>query len=204
MTGNKFDEVMAKAQKLMLDENFNAAVESKAASFAGRRNVGGISSSQMTDYEAMAFGGSSLNEEKPIQMLETPSNDYNIDEDKRFAKLPAAIRESFAKTPPMTGRDTTMMGQMAKNLSLNEQPVQKPVRQQQAIPTQNMGGIDYSLIKSIIDESVQRNLREMNKGMLNENTLKGLKINKGNKIQLIDNAGNLYEAVLTLKKKAIK
>ena len=40
------------------------------------------------------------------------------------------------------------------------------------------------------------------KSILSENTIKGLKISKGNKIQLLDVSGNLYEGVLTLKRKA--
>ena len=40
------------------------------------------------------------------------------------------------------------------------------------------------------------------KSILSENTIKGVKISKGNKIQLLDMSGNLYEGVLTLKRKA--
>lgn len=64
----------------------------------------------------------------------------------------------------------------------------------------NNNGIDYSLIKTIVNESIRENLKEIRKGILAEGTtLKGIKIAKGNKIQLVDSKGNLYEGVLKLK-----
>ena len=89
---------------------------------------------------------------------------------------------------------------MTSNLSLNEQ-VSEPRRVSMPV-TGNVGGIDYSLIKAIIDESVRRQFEEMKKGMLNENFVRGMRVARGNKIQFLDSAGNLYEGVLTLKKKA--
>lgn len=194
MDGNKFQNIMANAQRLMLDEDFNRKVEAKAASFAGRSNNGGVA--DISSLEREAFGG--LYEEKPIQMIQVDENNLG---DKRFAKLPAAIRESFQKTPPLTGQDNTVMGQMTSNLSLNEQ-APEPRRMSVPVPNGNVGGIDYSLIKAIIDESVRRQFDEMKKGMLNENFVRGMRVAKGNKIQFLDSAGNLYEGVLTLKKKA--
>ena len=64
------------------------------------------------------------------------------------------------------------------------------------------GGIDYNAIQNMINEAVSKQLG----GKVNETTdgnmLKGLKICKGNKIQFIDSKGNVFEAILTLKKKA--
>ena len=60
--------------------------------------------------------------------------------------------------------------------------------------------IDYSLIKTIIDESIRRNLDDIKKEMLNENnSVRGVRIAKGNKIQMMDAKGNIYEGVLKLK-----
>lgn len=60
--------------------------------------------------------------------------------------------------------------------------------------------IDYSLIKTIIDESIRRNLDSIKKEILNEdNSVRGVRIAKGNKIQLMDAKGNIYEGVLKLK-----
>ena len=86
--------------------------------------------------------------------------------------------------------------QTSGNYQLNER------YQQQPMPNV---GIDYSLIKTIIDESVRNTIKEYMGNTLNENTeprLMGMRIGNGNKIQMIDTKGNLYEGVLKLKKKA--
>ena len=190
MNQSKFENIMAHAQRLMLDENFNRQVESKANAYAGRNND--VVVNDFSAFESEAFGGV----EKPIQMLEP--KETTLTNDSRFKNLPEAIRESFEKTPPLTGNDMTQLGQATKKLSLKErmEPAHKVTQ------ISNTGGIDYSLIKTIIDESVRRNLEELQKTQLNEATIKGLKISKGNKIQFLDSAGNLYEGVLTLKKRA--
>ena len=202
MNESKFNDIMANAQRLMLDEDFNMAVESKAASFAGRKDPSGISNQDLRTYERMAFGNS-YGDEKPITMIKPTNNPSDLN-DRKYSKLPQAIRESFAKQPPMTGDniDNTPLGMITKNLSLENREMNTNGNQQVPIPTRNSDGIDYSLIKSIIDESVRRHISEIKESILSENTIKGVKISKGNKIQLLDMSGNLYEGVLTLKRKA--
>lgn len=202
MNESKFNDIMANAQRLMLDEDFNMVVESKAASFAGRKGPSGISNQDLRTYERMAFGNS-YGDEKPITMIKPTNNPSDLN-DRRYSKLPQAIRESFAKQPPMTGDniDNTPLGMVTKNLALENRETNTSDMQQIPRQTHNSGGIDYSLIKSIIDESVRRHISEVKESILSENTIKGLKISKGNKIQLLDVSGNLYEGVLTLKRKA--
>lgn len=202
MNESKFNDIMANAQRLMLDEDFNMAVESKAASFAGRKGPSGISNQDLRTYERMAFGNS-YGDEKPITMIKPTNNPSDLN-DRRYSKLPQAIRESFAKQPPMTGDniDNTPLGMVTKNLALENRETNTSGMQQIPRHTHNSDGIDYSLIKSIIDESVRRHISEVKESILSENTIKGLKISKGNKIQLLDVSGNLYEGVLTLKRKA--
>lgn len=202
MNESKFNDIMANAQRLMLDEDFNMAVESKAASFAGRKVPSGISNQDLRTYERMAFGNS-YGDEKPITMIKPTNNPSDLN-DRRYSKLPQAIRESFAKQPPMTGDniDNTPLGMVTKNLALENRETNTSGMQQIPRHTHNSDGIDYSLIKSIIDESVRRHISEVKESILSENTIKGLKISKGNKIQLLDVSGNLYEGVLTLKRKA--
>lgn len=202
MNESKFNDIMANAQRLMLDEGFNMAVESKAASFAGRKSPSGISDQDLRSYERMAFGNS-YGDEKPITMIKPTNNQSDLN-DRRYSKLPQAIRESFAKQPPMTGDniDNTPLGMITKNLALENREMNTNGTQQAPMQTRNGDGIDYSLIKSIIDESVRRNISEIKESILSENTIKGVKISKGNKIQLLDMSGNLYEGVLTLKRKA--
>ena len=61
-------------------------------------------------------------------------------------------------------------------------------------------GIDYALIKSIVNECIENKLNEMlGHGLLNEGTtLKGIGLSNGN-IKLIDNKGNVYSAKLEYK-----
>lgn len=201
MNENKFNNIMANAQRLMLDESFNMAVESKAASFAGRKNTSGISGDELKAYERMVFGGG-CSDDKPITMIK-PTEATSDFSDSRYSKLPASIRESFAKQPPMTGDniDNTPLGLVTKNLMLENNGAN--IKNTQQVSHQTLSsGIDYSLIKSIIDESVNRHINEIKKSILSENTIKGIKISKGNKIQLLDMGGNLYEGVLTLKRKS--
>ena len=70
-------------------------------------------------------------------------------------------------------------------------------------PTNN-NGIDYTIIKAIVEECIKRNMEEIKQNILSESTLKTVKLANGNKIQLVDNKGNLYESTLTFKKNIAK
>ena len=54
------------------------------------------------------------------------------------------------------------------------------------------------MIKTIVEECIDRKLKE-----LNENTLKGIKLKEG-KIALVDNGGNVFHATLEYKGKQKK
>ena len=69
----------------------------------------------------------------------------------------------------------------------------------QPIP-QGTNGVDYTIIKAIVDECIKRNIDEIKESILSESSLKTVKLTGGNKIQLLDNKGNLYESTLTFKK----
>lgn len=83
------------------------------------------------------------------------------------------------------------------NENLTIAPISAPV---------SSNGIDYGVIKALIDESIKRNLSELKTEIINENTsnIKTMRIINGNKIQVLDNQGNLYEGILTFKKKIEK
>lgn len=191
MTTDKFTQIMANAQKLMLSEDFNRRVENFAMQKNGGHNL------NMTALEQQAFGSSYSNNNDQIEMIN--ATESSPLDGERFSKLPEAIRESFKKTPPMTGKDMSTMGMMAETLKNNVQ-TQQPMQTYHAPQT---SGIDYSLLKALIDESVSRNLASFKESVLNEGFIKGMRISNGNKIQVLDSKGNLYEGVLTLKKKKI-
>ena len=111
------------------------------------------------------------------------------------SKLPAAILESFKKAPSMSGEQEIVVDTRTPMPS-------KPMKTESVVtPTVNNSGIDYSLIRMIVEESINKKISELS--MLNESasTLKGLKFAEGNKIQFVDSKGNLYEGELKLKKR---
>lgn len=192
MNNEKFTSVMAKAQQLMLDENFNRSVERKAAAFSGRGT-----GKDLNLMESQAFGAQ---QPRQVQMIQQPQQ-ATI---KGIDALPEYLRESFRDMPPIQGDISSVdpLSTLEQTLGIQQQ---RQIVSENLMPQvpQNVGGIDYSLIKTIVDESVKKSLAKMQKALVTENTgIKGLHIGAGNKIQFLDSKGNLYEGVLTLKKRA--
>jgi hypothetical protein len=140
-----------------------------------------------------------------------------IDENvmKRHSKMPKSILESFKENPGKTAQSNVSVLSRLPNEMFQEQT--QPVTQrkntineskqvQQPIATSAV--IDYSLIKTIINESVQENVKKyisaLSKKLINEgigsgsaNDLIAMKVGKS--FSFIDKQGNVYEC--TLKKK---
>ena len=214
------NNVIARAQRMMLDENFQRDVERAArAHGAGAKKGGG---NDLADLDAAIFGvssapqGSDIYQKVPLQengYMQQPQN-MNYDgiqivqevrepRNARNTKIPAVIAESFEKLP-FQGDAFDISGGALSGLMLEQTPQARPQQRQtqpQAAPS-NYGGVNYDLIKYVVNEAVKEAL----KGQLNEsvgsNTMKGFRITQGNTIQFIDSKGNLYEGVLKLKKKA--
>jgi hypothetical protein len=78
----------------------------------------------------------------------------------------------------------------------NELDGKSPTKRQ---VTESVGGagIDYALIKTIINECIDAKFNEMaQRGLLNEGTtVKGIGLSNG-KIKLVDNKGNVFSAKL--------
>lgn len=213
------NNVIARAQRLMLDENFQRDVEraAKAQRGSGVRGTGG---NDLADLDAAIFGvssapqGTDIYQKVPINegqyMGQIPKTNYDgvqivqeVHEQRnpRNSKLPTAIVESFEKVP-FQGDAFDISGGALSGLMLEQTPQQrKPQQQVQQVP-QNYGTMGPDFLKYIVNEAVKEAL----KGQLNEsvgnNSMKGFRIAAGNVIQFIDSKGNLYEGKLTLKKKA--
>ena len=215
------NNVIARAQKMMLDENWNRQVEMGAAAHrAGSINGGG---SDLSALEAQAFGSSqssaSANYYTPIpesamrQPAHSNATSRNdgieiLRETKReinptTSKLPKAVLESFAQNPsPLDspiGYDLPPASYYGQPEMITEQA---PSMQYAAAPSPTpSAGIDYTYIKYLIKEAIseQANILKENTTM---NNFRGMRIADGNVIQFIDAKGNLYEGVLKLKKKA--
>jgi hypothetical protein len=209
------NNILAKAQQMMLSEEWNRDVERAAKAQRGGKSDGDDFSAMEDAIFGVSSGPSgydknpipeSVNYRKPssdgVQMIQ-PSAEKRTGAN---SKIPKAILESFKKTPspveafnvPTSAVEQAMNG-LAK--MTNEQAQVQPRQQYQP---QQGGQIDYNYLKYIINECVKENM----KGALNESAqggnLVGMKISAGNKFQFLDSKGNLYEAHLTLKKKAAK
>lgn len=146
--------------------------------------------------------------------LSTPSMNNNM---RTNSKLPKEIYESLMNEPISEYGEIAMDKGVSSVLDRIQPTIPQPqVRQtvnenlMVSSPTVSMpvsnNGIDYSVIKALIDESIKRNLSELKTELINENTsnIKTMRIVNGNKVQVLDNQGNLYEGTLTFKKKIEK
>ena len=141
---------------------------------AGNAKKSGGVSTDIAAMEKQAFGYSASDCSSKRILNETTATSNN--------GIPTAIQESFNKMPTPFPQQTYSMAQ----------PAVQPTSQQ----------IDYNYIKYLISEAIKENVRILNESK--SGNLAGVRIAGGNKIQLMDTKGNLYEGVLTLKKKAEK
>ena len=194
-----FNQAFSRATALMNDDRFNSIVESKANIYSGTNKGSEIGGgyNEFSNFEAMAFGAPSTPTAAPVSTptYDVPSFSAPVG-NSAANKLPAAILESFQKTPSMSGG-----GQEIVVDTRTPMPT-KPIKTEAVVtPMPSNGGIDYSLIRMIVEESISKKINELS--MLNESAsmLKGLKFAEGNKIQFVDSKGNLYEGELKLKKR---
>lgn len=214
------NNAIAKAQRLMLDPEFNRQVE-----FAAKNPGGGgqfQSSNDLAGLEAQAgFGAPAPSfspqgnvpqyqrQQMPPQPMRRDNSIEYLQEttetrDLSQSRLPKEILESFKQMPPLTGDDSLEMPpasfygnsyqQQQPRQQINEQ-FQQPMQQAPYAPQSN--AIDYNYISHLVNEAVTKAMTQTN-----ESIVRGLRIGNGGKIQFIDSKGNLYEGTLTLKKKA--
>lgn len=185
MEQSLFNKAFSRATQLMNNERFNSIVESKANTMSKQSSngIGNVGSNEFSAFEQIAFG-SSVSAEQPSINMDNAS------------RLPSAIRESFMVQPPIEVNTQSPVDSVV--------PITRTVQNENIMPIQQMANanIDYSLIKTIVEECINRKLNEFSKSMLNESetTIRGFKFSDGNKIQFIDRKGNLYEGELKLKK----
>ena len=74
----------------------------------------------------------------------------------------------------------------------------------QPAPSYQPMTIDYNYIRAIVNECVQANMKQIKEEILNESSLKMIRLGGENKIQLVDNKNNLYESKLEFKKNLSK
>ena len=170
-----FNNAFSRAVTLMNDERFNAIVESKSREKSRMGNRGGGSS--LSHLEAQAFGQaystpSTIQQEQYIPQ-QTPMGGKSA-----ASVLPQAIRESF-NAIPLQQIDTPSINplddvKIIKENALKRQNINETPQQ---VYVQN-SGINYEIIKALIDESISRHLNEIKQTLITEskNDLKGLRL----------------------------
>lgn len=153
---------------------------------------------------------------KARAMTDYSSNDFNPERVKN-SKMLSAIKEEMIKNPIDTAAlNAQMLESAAGGNPANNDRLMKMVSAAKKVdgraseldgkgmPKRQMneqvnfgGGIDYSLIKTIVNECIETKLNEITqKGLLTEAaTIKGIGLSNG-KIKIVDNKGNVYSAKL--------
>ena len=118
--------------------------------------------------------------------------------------MPKAVLESFRQNP---GKEASISVLGGLDISQFQQP-QKPIVQEQSVQQHpsmaQVGGIDYSLLKTIINEAVQENVKKymsaLSKKLISEgvggkgNEIQAIKI--GKKLSIITENGDIYSSSL--------
>lgn len=124
------------------------------------------------------------------------------------SKIPTEILESFKKTPyqddsalmmeTLAGPgDLSMLNDMA--ITPKAEPQQREIIQE--VQTQQSNQVDYSLIRTIVEESVRKYVSSLGKKLINENKEQFNEINTislGKTFKFLAKNGDLYEC--TMKK----
>ena len=152
--------------------------------------------------------------EEPAKSTYKPINEAVIKTAKPKTNLLSSIQQDMVEHPVDTKALNTMMLESAgggnpmnmeklsgliKGAKQVEQRLGGNVGGKANIQEQHSytGGIDYALIKTIVNECLETKLSEMaQQGLLNEGaTLKGIGLGNG-KIKIVDNKGNVFSAKL--------
>lgn len=121
------------------------------------------------------------------------------------ANVPSVIRESFQNQPPVNENISTssVLDDVFGDV-LTEQAVTKPVMKQAQQSQQSFttgAGVDYPMIRTIVEDIVRKYSQSLKKNILNESAGGGAEINTialGKTFKFLDNKGNIYEC--TMKK----
>ena len=202
------DSAISKASRLM-NEDYMAYLDgisnmaNSGSKKGGKRK--GVNDLAYLDEQVFERGSSRTNTYVPQQTQENA-------QPRQFSN--SVLQDSFTQIPPMSGSNfpgaetmgITQSGYQPGASLITEQRNQQFVQQPQQVyqpqyQSQQMGGIDYNMIKYLVSEAIKENMAAIKQGMLNEGAIAGIRMPGGNKIQFLDSKGNVYEGQLVLKKK---
>ncbi len=174
------DNAIARAQVLMSEE-YQKRMDGMtiSASKKAKKN------NEYSELEQKLFGYGDDTAQYSQQPLQEQMSNISSST-KGLGNLPDFLKESVKNTPLGGVTDT----------GYNYTP------QQMATPSNtSIGQIDYNYIKYLMESVIKENTNRLNESA-NVTTFRGMRIAEGNKFQFIDSKGNVYEGVLTLKKRA--
>lgn len=157
------------------------------------KQQGGINPLKTLNESDDYYGGVGLGMESYEDTAKIPTDDIVYDSESiTNSKIPNKIKESFLKQRIDTA-PISVLDEMSINASKQQINENKPLTQSQPQYNSNINGIDYSIIRAIVNECLKEHL---SKTTLNENTsLQTIVLKEGN-ISLVDNKGNIYKAKL--------
>lgn len=205
--GKDLNSILKSAQFLMSEEG------QKQIDFASKNNTFGDDLDLSTNVPSQYRGaGKLLSENK-----NTSSNTMSEEKAASLGIPMSVFREmekDYGEGGMLSGTPSIMTessGSVLDGVRLNPSPrKQEPIVEQRYTPTPQpqiptgTAGVDYTIIKAIVEECIKRNIEEIKASILQESSLKRVRLGEGNKIQLVDNKGNLYESTLEYKKNILK
>ena len=156
----------------------------------------------LTSADANVTSSSLMSSSREDRMNRMPTGRMGV----AAANVPSVIRESFQNQPPVNESLTTssvlddVFGDVLTEQTIT-QPVMKQVQQQPQQAFTTGAGVDYPMIRTIVEDIVRKYSQSLKKNILNESTGNGTEINTialGKTFKFLDNKGNIYEC--TMKK----
>jgi hypothetical protein len=153
----------------------------------------------LTSADANVTSASLMSSNREERMSNIPTGKMSV----AAANVPSIIRESFQSQPPVNDITNTssVLDEMFDLGSLQSEKKQR-VTEQARQPQQGYttGGVDYPMIRSIVEEIVRKYAQSLNKKIINEGVGGGAEVNTialGKTFKFLDSKGNIYEAKLS-------
>lgn len=190
----------------MLKEVFNRA--SHLMSEEGQRKIEQARKNNSNNYDSE---GTYVQSSSSHNMrMNTPVTNTTKNVVPKNNGLPKAILESMSNKPINVSTseyscESSVLDAIAPDIiteqkmtPTNTQTYSQPIPQY--VPQPQYPSIDYNYIRAIVNECIDNKLKQIKEEILNESSLKVIRVAGENKIQLIDNKNNLYESKLEFKK----
>lgn len=154
----------------------------------------------LTSADANVTSASLMSSKREDRMNRMPTGRMGV----AAANVPSVIRESFQNQPPVN-ENMTASSVLDDVFSLEDlQPQRKQQITEQVAPAQQTystgGGIDYPMIRTIVEDIVRKYTQSLKKNLVTEST-GGAEVNTialGKTFKFLDSKGNIYEC--TMKK----